>query len=95
MEFFDFQLRAWTENDHQISVLVHSSPVGDRKQPIKVDIDLAALRKARQCFIGHIATTEELVKLGRQRFSITPCMPFSSLSRVRISKSTYVFQAEQ
>ena len=36
MNFVDFQLRAWVASDEQLQVLVHSSPVGAMRQPLKV-----------------------------------------------------------
>lgn len=41
MNFFDFQLRAWLATDKQLQVLVHSSPVGAMRRPVKVSFKQA------------------------------------------------------
>lgn len=43
MDFLDFQLRAWQASDKQVQVLVHSSPLGAMRQPVKVSFKMARL----------------------------------------------------
>lgn len=50
MKFYDFQIRAWLENEHTAQVMVHSSPVGDMAQPVRVPFDLAQAAGLRSLY---------------------------------------------
>ena len=43
MDFHDFQIRAWQSDASHAQVLVHSSPVGDMREPVTVRLESSAL----------------------------------------------------
>ena len=53
MSLKEFQIRAWQCDPAHAQVIVHSSPAGDLRKPIRVPCDVSQLDDARQLF--HIA----------------------------------------
>ena len=70
MNFVDFQLRAWVASDDQLEVLVHSSPVGAMRQPLKVPFNSAEYQSIcemiRKAWLSQPGLLPEIVKAGKQ-----------------------------
>ena len=74
MNFVDFQLRAWLASDKQVQVLVHSSPVGGMRHPVKVPfkgaefksicdwIRKAVAKRSRECIPRMVEAGKHLSK---------------------------------
>ena len=70
MDFLDFQLRAWKTSETQLQVLVHSSPVGAMRKPVKVSFkkkqfqDICDL--VRTNWLSEPGMLQRLVVAGKQ-----------------------------
>lgn len=69
MDFFDFQLRAWQASDTQVQVLVHSSPVGAMRKPVKVEFNKEQLQDicnlVRESWLSKPGMLQLLVDAGK------------------------------
>jgi hypothetical protein len=70
MDFLDFQLRAWQASEKQVQVLVHSSPVGAMRQPVKVPFKMATLKAicdlVRNNWLSEAGMLQRVVEAGKQ-----------------------------
>jgi hypothetical protein len=70
MNFLDFQLRAWQASDDEVQVLVHSSPVGAMRRPVKVPFKMASLKAicdlVRNNWLGEEGMLQRVVEAGKQ-----------------------------
>lgn len=70
MNFLDFQLRAWRASDDELQVLVHSSPVGAMRRPVKVPFNKAGLETICKLARGNRSTEDgilhQFVEAGKQ-----------------------------
>ncbi len=70
MDFIDFQLRAWQASERQVQVLVHSSPVGAMRQPVKVKFNKKQLQDicdlVRENWLSEQGMLQRLVEAGQQ-----------------------------
>lgn len=70
MNFLDFQLRAWLASDDDLQVLVHSSPVGAMRRPVKVPFEMADLEAichlVRTNWLGGDGMLRHVVAAGKQ-----------------------------
>ncbi len=71
MDFHDFQIRAWQSDASHAQVLVHSSPVGDMREPVTVRLESGALMTFRALFADRAAgdpsvTWADLIAGGQQ-----------------------------
>lgn len=81
MIFYDFQIRAWLVGDKQVQMFVHSSPVGDLRHPISVEIDRDNLEWLHGVYHRPFGP-KQLVEAGRQLADILlPPRIFSLLIR--------------
>jgi hypothetical protein len=61
LTYADFEIRAWKSGSNQIQVMVHSSPAGDMRQPVAVQVtkrDLERLTGLQLVLIGMPAALE-------------------------------------
>lgn len=69
MNFVDFQLRAWVASDKHVQVLVHSSPVGGMRQPVKVSVKLAELESichwVRGASLSEAGMLQHVIEAGK------------------------------
>jgi hypothetical protein len=70
MDFLDFQLRAWQASERQVQVIVHNSPVGAMRKPVKVSFkkkqfqDICDLVRAN--WLSQQGMLQRLVEAGKQ-----------------------------
>lgn len=83
MVYYDFQIRAWQVDARHVQVIVHSSPVGDMRQPVTVDFDARQAEVLSQISDfesgGHTSTRIQVMELGRKLADILFPAPVSSL----------------
>lgn len=70
MDFLDFQLRAWQSDQKHVQVIVHSSPVGAMRQPVKVPFTVTRLNAIREMvrdqWMGQPGTRQQVIEAGRE-----------------------------
>jgi hypothetical protein len=70
MNFVDFQLRAWQASDKEVQLLVHSSPVGAMRRPVKVPFEMPQLEAichmVRINWLSQAGMLERVVEAGKQ-----------------------------
>lgn len=70
MDFLDFQLRAWQATEAELQILVHSSPVGAMRQPVKVEFNKELLQDicglVRNNWLSEAGMLQRLVEAGKQ-----------------------------
>ncbi len=86
MQFTDFQIRAWMSDDCHAEVLVHSSPVGDMRRPLKVSVDMERLSSSRQTldklWLGDTGSYKRSIEIGHELSKVLlPPQVFSLLDR--------------
>ncbi len=84
MDYNDFELRAWQIDETHIGVLVHSSPAGDMRQPVTVEIEPDAICAIAERFspsewYRHFDGSAEVVDMGRQLADILLPMPIYTM----------------
>jgi hypothetical protein len=83
MNFYDFQIRAWRVDEEHAQVLVHSSPAGDIRKPLTVNLDPGRLNGLRQlvdnCWKWPPGTTQTIIKAGNELAEILLPVPVHTL----------------
>ncbi len=94
MDFLDFQLRAWQASEAELQILVHSSPVGAMRQPVKVAFKKEQLQEicdlVRANWLSEPGMLQRLVEAGKQLSEmLLPPMVYRYLLRSleRVSES--------